>query len=107
VGGLFMQGYAETCIGRAMVQLMKVFGARRSLERMQRNFRTGGNYIETRFAPLDKGKAELWFNEVTGIPDFDAGVIERGGRFAGAGNLSVTFSPGTDASSTFLVTWDE
>ena len=107
VGALFMKGFAETLLGRAMVQFMKVIGPRRSLERMQRNFRTGGNYIETRFTSLGKGRAEVWFNDVSRIPDFYAGIIQRGGEFAGATDLRVAFAPQTDASCAFLVDWTE
>lgn len=107
VGALFMRGYVETLLGRAMVQVMKVVGPRRSLERMQRNFRTGSNYIETRFTSLGKGQAELWFNDVSGIPDFYAGVMSAGGRLAAAGNVRVTVHPSTDESCRFLVEWDE
>lgn len=102
-----MRGYVETLLGRAMVQVMKVVGPRRSLERMQRNFRTGSNYIETRFTSLGKGQAELWFNDVSGIPDFYAGVMSAGGRLAAAGNVRVTVHPSTDESCRFLVEWDE
>lgn len=43
LGRIFMHGYSSTLIGAAMVGVMKVIGARRSLERMTKNFRTGGN----------------------------------------------------------------
>jgi uncharacterized protein (TIGR02265 family) len=104
MGKLFMKGFAETLIGRAMVQFMRVIGPRRSLQRMERNFRTGGNYIETRFTSLGERKAQVWFNDVSGIPDFYAGIIERGGQFAGARALQVTFDAGTSA---FDVNWTE
>lgn len=107
MGTVFMRGFAETLMGKAMVQFMRVIGPRRSLQRMERNFRTGGNYIETRFTALGAGKAEVWFNDVSGIPDFYAGIIERGGLFAGAKELQVTFPAQLDASCTFVVDWVE
>lgn len=107
IGALFMRGYVQTLVGRAMVQLMKVVGPRRSLERMQRNFRTGSNYIETRFTSLGPGMAELWFNDVSGIADFYAGVMSAGGRMAAAGEVRVTVNPSEDASCRFVVEWPE
>ena len=104
MGALFMKGFAETLMGRAMVQFMKVIGPRRSLQRMERNFRTGGNYIESRFTSLGVGKAQVWFNDVSGIPDFYAGIIETGGGFAGAKDLKVTFD---ETANTFDVNWTE
>lgn len=107
LGGLFLDGYTQTFVGAAMLQVMKLIGTRRTLERMQRNFRTGGNYLETRFSSLGPGKAQLWMNDVSGIPDFYAGLLRRGGQVTGARNLRVDFTPPTDASCTFLVEWDE
>ena len=102
-----MRGFSETMMGRALVQFMKVIGPRRSMQRMERNFATGGNYIQTRFTSLGVGKAEVWFNDVSGIPDFYAGIIQRGGEFSGAKDLQVTFAPVVDTECTFVVTWTE
>ena len=106
-GRLFMKGFAQTLMGKALVQFMKVIGPRRSLQRMERNFRTGGNYIESRFESLGEGKAHVWFNDVSGIPDFYAGIIQRGGEFAGAEAMTITFAPVTKAECTFVVDWKE
>ena len=38
------------------------------IERMQRNFRTDNNYVETRFQQFGPEHVELWFNEVNGLP---------------------------------------
>lgn len=107
MGALFMHGFAQTLMGKALVQFMKVLGPRRSLQRMERNFRTGGNYIETRFESLGEGKAQVWFNDVSGIPDFYAGIIQRGGEFAGARDMLITFEPVTNTECTFVVNWKE
>ena len=52
IGRTFFLGFIDTLLGRAMLGLLRIIGPRRSLERMQRNFRTGSNYIETRFLSL-------------------------------------------------------
>lgn len=105
MGVLFLRGFADTILGSALVQVFKVIGPRRSLERMERNFRSGGNYIQTRFTSQGKGRAQVWFNDVTGIPDFYAGIIQRGGEVAGAKDMKIT-SEGTE-ECTFTITWDE
>jgi uncharacterized protein (TIGR02265 family) len=105
LGRVFMRGYAQTLVGAAMTQLMKVIGPRRSLERMQRNFRTGTNFIETRFTALGEKAAELWFNDVSGMPELFAGILEAGGRMTGAGDVVVTFAPGPGADCTYRVSW--
>jgi uncharacterized protein (TIGR02265 family) len=106
LGVSFMQGYAESLVGRAMVQMMKLIGPRRTLERMQKNFRTGGNYLETRFKVLAANEVELWINDVTEMPGFYAGMIEEGGRMIGTKNLRIVSTPDVGPAWTLLVSWD-
>lgn len=105
LGRVFMRGFGQTFIGAAMVQFMKVIGTRRTLERMQRNFRNGSNFIETRFTAIDEHTATLWFNDVSGMPEFYAGILEEGGRTTGTAGVSVTVIPGAGADCTFRITW--
>jgi len=48
LGEDFFRGFSSTLIGQALKAMMRVIGTRRSLQRMERNFRTGNNYMETR-----------------------------------------------------------
>lgn len=105
LGRVFMRGFGQTFIGAAMVQFMKVIGPRRTLERMQRNFRNGSNFIETRFTAVDERTATLWFNDVSGMPEFYAGILEEGGRTTGTADVAVSFTPGEGADCTFRITW--
>lgn len=105
LGELFLDGYGETLVGRALIQLMKVIGPMRSLQRMQRNFRTGSNYIETRFTELAPTKAEIWLNDTSGIPSFWAGVMTSGGRLTNAESIRVRFTSGADGSATYVIEW--
>jgi uncharacterized protein (TIGR02265 family) len=109
MGQLFMQGFASTFLGKALVQFTKVIGPRRSLARMERNFRTGVNFVEAKFTSLGKGKAQLWFNDVTGIPEFYAGTLQLGAEFSGGEDVKVTFEPSRPGSPecTFVITWAE
>ncbi len=47
LGRMFMRGFVETPMGFAALTAGKVFGTKRTLMRMGRNFRTAANYIET------------------------------------------------------------
>ena len=73
--------FADTFMGKSMFAVAKVMGARRSLERMTRNLRTGSNFIETRHTVLDDRTHELWINDVTGVPGFYAGLLGAGVDF--------------------------
>lgn len=78
---LTVRQFAETVMGRAMFTAARVFGARRSLQRMTHNLRTGANFIETRFTELSPTLQELWINDVSGVPGFYAGLIEVGHEY--------------------------
>jgi uncharacterized protein (TIGR02265 family) len=73
--------FADTLMGKAMFAAAKVIGARRSLERMTHNLRTGANFIETRFTIIDDRTQELWINDVSDVPGFYAGLIGAGADF--------------------------
>lgn len=104
LGVAFMTGYSSTFLGGAMVQMMKVIGTRRSLERMQKNFRTGGNYLETRFTLLGPQSAEVWFNDVNGMPELYQGIVQEGGRLSGS-DVTVTIRDVTPPSVTLQIDW--
>ena len=70
--------FADSLMGRAMFAAAKVIGARRSLERMSHNLRTGANFIETRFTVIDDRTQELWINDVSEVPGFYAGMLIAG-----------------------------
>ncbi len=81
LGRLTVKQFADTVMGKAMFTAAKVFGARRSLQRMTHNLRTGANFIETRFTEIDPQTHELWISDVSGVPGFYAGLVEAGGDF--------------------------
>lgn len=105
LGVAFTQGYNETLVGGALIQIMKVIGPRRTLERMQRNFRTGGNYVETKFTALGATSVELWVNDVTGMAGLYQGMIEEGARLVGTKGLTCRPTLGADGSCTYRVDW--
>ena len=107
LGVTFMNGYVATLIGSAMVQVMKVIGPRRSLQRMERNFRSGNNFIETKFSAVGPTSAEVWFNDVNGVPDFFAGILTQGGVLAGAKDQRLKYSQPTPPACTFHIEWSE
>ena len=57
LGHMFMRGFVETPLGFAALTAGKVFGTKRTLLRMGRNFRTAANYIETELT--DVGPKEV------------------------------------------------
>lgn len=105
-GRIFLRGYAQTFIGSAMVKLMKVIGPRRTLQRMTANFRTGSNFIETRFTSLGPTEAEVWFNDGADMPEFFAGVVDQGSDFLALTRSTVELLPDTPPAFRLRVTWE-
>lgn len=81
LGKLTVTQFAEGFLGKAMFAAAKILGARKSLERMTRNLKTGANFIETRYSHVDDRTNELWINDVSGVPGFYAGLIGAGAEF--------------------------
>ena len=107
LGCSFLRGYSETLLGAAMVRMMKLIGPRRTLERMTKNFRTGGNYLDTRFVALTRSSVELWISDVTEMPDFYRGMIEEGARMISVKGLRVASMPSEPPSALFHIEWVE
>jgi uncharacterized protein (TIGR02265 family) len=81
LGRATVMQFADTFMGKAMFTAAKVVGARRSLERMTRNLKTGSNFIETKFTVISEHLQELWMNDVSGVPGFYAGLIGAGSEY--------------------------
>lgn len=104
LGRRFIDGYAETIVGKAMLTALKVLGPRRTLERMSRNFRSGNNYTETRLEPKGPTEFHLWFNEVK-EPEFYRGMLVAGLERAGARNTEIRTLSHDESGAKFLVRW--
>lgn len=70
--------FTEGMLGKAMFSAARLFGARRTLERLSHNLRSGANFIETRFTIVGSDSYELWLSDVTDVPGFYAGILSAG-----------------------------
>lgn len=78
LGRATVQQFTEGMLGKAMFSAARLFGARRTLERLSHNLRSGANFIETRFSIVGPDAYELWLNDVTDVPGFYAGILSSG-----------------------------
>lgn len=104
MGRAILESYGDTLMGRALLQLVKVLGPRRGLERMTRNLRTTNNYSETRLTELGPNHYELWVNKVA-FPHYFRGLIEAGLEFGGARDVRVGIASTSEGSVTFELSW--
>lgn len=102
-----MRGYTETLLGKALIQILKLIGVRRSLLRMHTTMRSGNNYLETSSVVLSANCVELKFSDVSKMSTFYQGIIEEGGRMAHAKNLRISTVDSTSPAHTYRVEWDE
>ena len=103
LGKLTVTQFAEGFMGRAMFTAAKVFGARRSIERMTRNLQTGANFIQTTCVHLDDRTTELWMNDVSGVPGFYAGLLVAGAEFMSGWPDQVEIKAREGVSCTYLL----
>lgn len=84
LGRATVEQFTEGVLGKAMFSAARLFGARRTLERLSHNLRSGANFIETRFSIVGTDAYELWLNDVSDVPGFYAGLLSAGaGRLEG------------------------
>lgn len=88
LGAAVMRGYAGTLLGRALLQMAKVIGPKRSLERMARNLRSTNNYSETKLTEVGPHRFELWINLVV-HPEYFCGLLTVGLELIGVPAPSV------------------
>lgn len=88
MGRAIFESYGQTVMGKALLQLVKVLGPRRALERMSRNLRTTNNYSETKLTELGPNHFHLWVNRVA-FPHYFRGLLEAGLEFGGAKEVKV------------------
>jgi uncharacterized protein (TIGR02265 family) len=74
---------------------------------MTRNLRSGSDFIEARATSLAPRAYEIWINDVTGVPGFYQGLLERGLELVGAHQPQAPFIPSGKDSYTFHVTWQD
>ncbi len=100
-----VQQFTEGVLGKAMFSAARLFGARRTLERLSHNLRSGANFIETRFTITGPDAYELWLNDVTDVPGFYAGILSAGaGKIEGWPNhIDIKHRDG--ASCTYSLTF--
>jgi uncharacterized protein (TIGR02265 family) len=93
-----------TVKGKAVYALTKVIGPHRTLERMQRNFRSANNYTETELRKVGPTTYELKFNHVVRTGYF-RGLLTEALEKVGVQGLSVRLLASNGQEATFGITW--
>lgn len=105
MGRAIFESYGETVLGKALLQVVRVLGPRRALERMSRNLRTTNNYSETKLTEVGPNQFELWVNRVA-FPHYFRGLLQAGLEFGGAAQPAVAVARVSETEGVvFTITW--
>ena len=106
LGGRAVTGYFETFLGKALKQLLRALGVRRTIGRMTLNFSSTNNYTETRVRDLGERHVEVWMNELSLTQHNMAGIMQTGLTIAGGKNVRVEISSSDAVGCTYEVRWE-
>lgn len=106
LGRVLIEGFQQTLLGRALAGVAKVLGPMRTLARMRKNFRTGGNYNEVLLTPEGAKCALFWINEPALHPGYVQGMLEGSLEISGGKNSSVVVVSKDAQGTTYRVSWE-
>lgn len=108
LGERMIDGYQDSMIGSAMFSMLRLLGPKRTLQRAQKNFRTGNNYSEVRITEVSPTAMDLWFNETDEpLRHFTAGLVLAGLRAAGADGAHVDIVDKDPKGFTVRASWKQ
>jgi uncharacterized protein (TIGR02265 family) len=105
LGHLFLEGYARTTLGGAVMAFLKLIGPRRALGRTAKAFRSGNNYFESRLDETAPTDFRLWINETGTHPEFIAGVLQSALRLCGADQPQVEPIESAGPGRSYQIGW--
>lgn len=105
MGRAMYERFGQTIVGRALMQVLAVLGPRRSLERMERNFRTANNYSHTRLIQLESNHYELSVSDVH-FPHYYRGILTAGLERSTRSASVKVIAHQPDGDATFDIRWD-
>jgi uncharacterized protein (TIGR02265 family) len=105
LGREMFDSFGHTLLGKALLQMLRVLGPNRGLQRMTRNLRTSNNYSDTKLTQKGPTAWELWINLVA-FPHYYRGLVECGLQHSGAKNVQVEILTHTpNGAAVLLIAW--
>jgi uncharacterized protein (TIGR02265 family) len=106
LGSAFILGFNETLIGKAVISVVRMIGARRALERMTQNFRSSNNYMQTKLTEVAPNTYELWLSQTSGAPAYFEGVLQTALSPTSVKNLKVERANFDGTAVTLRISWE-
>lgn len=105
LGVLSFRGFAQTLVGKAIVQMMRLIGPERTMPRMSKNLKAGTNFMDIKSRKLAPGHFELDVSDVGGMPHFYRGMFGEGLMLTRAKDLKVELASISVRGATYRITW--
>ncbi len=86
IGRMQVEAFAQTLIGRASFQVLRLLSRRRFLERLSKSFRQANNYVEAAVEEIAPDRFRVRFNDVGRFPEVFQGILSAGLAQAGHAN---------------------
>lgn len=83
MGEIAVDQFAYSLLGRALFPMLRVFGPRRTMLRMQSNIRTSNNFVTIDVVEVAPERFRLTFRETDGMPTFWKALADRGSQHSG------------------------
>lgn len=105
LGQAFIEGYARTLVGSAVMSMSRLLGPGRTLSRLARSLRTANNYSEARLTAHAANRYALWLNEPADTEGFMEGALRAGLRMAGAREPHISRTRAGPEACEYTLSW--
>ena len=106
LGRTIIDGFKQTLLGKALAGMTKILGPMRTLGRMRKNLRTGGNYNKTNLFADGPSDVRFWINEPFIHPGYVQGLLQGTLEISGARNATVEVISVDTEGALYRVRWD-
>lgn len=83
IGEMQVDSFAETFLGKATFQFLKLLSRERFLDRMTKSWRQANNFVDAKFTTQPDGSIIVRINDVGRFPEVIEGVLHAGFKAAG------------------------
>lgn len=101
----FLDGYHETFMGRAILNLAKLIGPARAIRRITQTFRQGNNFTQVDVVERSPTCFALRFNEVGPHPEHTQGALFGALRIDDRLDVTVDIEERTPPGALYVVSW--
>jgi uncharacterized protein (TIGR02265 family) len=105
LGERFIQGFAETIVGKALGQLIRIIGVHRAMKRFTQSLRSSNNFMEATAVPTGDNSYSITISNVHNQPGFMQGVMTAGSRFMGLKDPVMTIEKREGAGCVYSLKW--